>query len=217
MSLFEDSNDDTAGLFRRESKAEDSSQALRAAQPKVGAAVAKRSLPLERMTASFMVDAAHFFNACQPEWTWSQLRSLVLTSRVLDKAEDRSKIYDLLNLAGTTALHMPKLHVLSLWNWKKGQACAFTYRRNFLSPSITWRATWGGVLLESHVASTWRRVASEHTPKPLRIRTQLLYGEIIRFHGDAICSLRLPSKVINTTSLWQMSREMVLGRDRTAL
>lgn len=119
LSIFEDYNDDFITVLQGSIE---ETYLIRIAEPTVGAAFAYRSLDLEQLSVSFMVDAWQFFQARQPLWTWDQLQSLVLTSQLLTQTDDRGKVSDLLEDAGAAALHMPKLHTMALWNGGKGQA-----------------------------------------------------------------------------------------------
>ncbi|KAK1772839.1 hypothetical protein QBC33DRAFT_31227 [Phialemonium atrogriseum] len=214
LSIFEDYNDDFITVLQGTI---DQTDPIRIAEPTVGAAFAYRSLDLQQLSVSFMVDAWHFFQARQPLWTWGQLQSLVLTSRLLTQAEDRWKVSNLLEDAGAAALQMPKLHTMALWNGGKGQACAFIYRRDFGKTSIVWRGTWE-MNLEPRVIRAWERVVStlEYTTSySLRVESQPLCPGIIGSHGDAIHQLDLPIGVVDPTSLWQIRREGLTGWGRS--
>lgn len=56
---------------------------VRVPNPAVSQKLARASLHLTMLSASFMADASHFFAARQDSWTWDRLTSLTLTSRVL--------------------------------------------------------------------------------------------------------------------------------------
>ncbi|GAB1312162.1 F-box domain-containing protein [Madurella fahalii] len=64
LSIFEDYNDDFIALFQGASLLQ--ADPIRITEPRVGAALAYRSLDLEQLSVSFMVDAQHFFRARQP-------------------------------------------------------------------------------------------------------------------------------------------------------
>ncbi|KAK4142666.1 uncharacterized protein C8A04DRAFT_38061 [Dichotomopilus funicola] len=189
LSIFEDYNDGFIKLFQGASILQ--ADPIRIANPTVSAAFAYRSLDLEQISVSFMVDAQHFFQARQPLWRWNRLRSLVLTSRTLTPTVDWRDVCDLLKDAGVAALYMPKLQTMVLWNGGKGEACAFIYRRDIEKPSIIWRSTWVMNLGEP------------------------LCRCIIGSHGDAISQLGLPHEVIDPVSLWQIRKEGSMGRSRT--
>ncbi|KZL77592.1 hypothetical protein CT0861_12084 [Colletotrichum tofieldiae] len=114
----------------------------RIVDPRIGAAFAPRSLDLEQLSVSYMVNAEDFLQACMPTWTWQRLQSLALTSQLLRQTGSRLKIDALLYKAGITALQMPRLHTLVLWNGIKGDACAFIYHTDRDRAYITWRGTW---------------------------------------------------------------------------
>ncbi|KAI1662289.1 hypothetical protein F4813DRAFT_344061 [Daldinia decipiens] len=49
----------------------------------LSAVLASKSLDLQHLTISFMIDAEEFFQHCQSTWSWSHLQSLALTSQLL--------------------------------------------------------------------------------------------------------------------------------------
>jgi hypothetical protein len=209
LSVFEDYSDEFIAMFRTTSLLEVNS--IRIADSRFSAAFARRSLGLEPLSVSFMADARHFFQARRPSWTWHRLQSLILTSRQLTSTADGGAISSLLNDAGTAALQMPKLRTMVLWNGGKGEVCAFTYRRNSEKPSIIWQGTWDADLA-SDVIDVWEKVASEYTPRPLRIESHSLSCGTIKSHGDAIFRLNLPREVIDPLSLWQIRMGGSIGR-----
>lgn len=207
LSIFEDYNDDFIEISQRSPSYH--ADTIRIAEPTVSAAFAQRSLDLEQLSVSFMVDARHFFQACQPLWTWNHLQSIVLTSRLLTRTSGRKGVSDLLKDAGAAAVRMPKLRTMALWNGGRGEACAFIYRHDFEKPSIVWRGTWD-VNLQPCVMQAWERVVSEYTPHSLRFESQRLRSSIIRSHGDAIYHLDLPGGVVDPISLWQIRGEALI-------
>jgi hypothetical protein len=176
--------------------------------PRIGAAFASRSLDLEELAISYMVNAEDFFQACTPAWTWQRLQSLAITSRLLrNTAGSRRKIDTLLYKAGITALQMPRLHTLVLWNGTKGNACAFIYHAGRHGANITWRGTWD-MELSPRVVTAWQRVAFEIHSYELRVgKEQVQVQGGIGSHGDAIHHLGLPCRVVEPASLWQIRRE----------
>ncbi|KAJ1708527.1 hypothetical protein NYO67_9305 [Aspergillus flavus] len=201
ISLFEDYNEGYVTLVRRTTCLQP--DLVRIAQPAVGAALAYRSLDGEELYVSFMVDAQHFFEACQPPWTWTSLQTLVLTSPLLAPATNHRKISGLLQDAGEAALRMPRLQTMALWNGGKRDACGFMFRKGRNNPTITLRSTWD-INLQYKTIKIWRRVASLNG---LRIEMRMLRGDIINSHGDAIYHLGLNHGVIDPVSLWQIRKE----------
>lgn len=181
-------------------------EATRIVDPRIGAAFAIRSLDLEQLSLSYMVNAEDFFHACVSTWTWQHLRSLALTSQLLRRAGSRHETDALLHQAGLTALRMPRLQTLVLWDGGKGNACAFIYHTVRDDACITWRGTW--VLeLSPRVVEVWERVAFENRSWALRVCKQHIGGVVVRSHGDAIHHLNLPCQVVAPASLWQIRRE----------
>ncbi|KAJ3544786.1 hypothetical protein NM208_g2867 [Fusarium decemcellulare] len=172
----------------------------------VGVALAYRSVRLEHLAVSFMVDAEQVFRHCQAKWIWPKLQSLALTSQLLqDGREKREQIEALLFQASVLARRMPRMHTFVLWNGGKGHACAFIYRNDGDTASITWRGTWR-LELNSREVESWQLTASKPRFLELELKQEHI-REIIRSHGDAIYHLKLPCQVIDPASLWQIRRE----------
>ncbi|KAH8912505.1 hypothetical protein BR93DRAFT_81812 [Coniochaeta sp. PMI_546] len=180
----------------------------RVADPRIAAAFAARSVELEHLSVAYMVNAEDFFHraARNSSWTWNRLESLALTSQLLRDTQSRKDIDALLCEAGITALRMPRLQALVLWNGIKGEACAFIYRAHRGRTSITWRGTWD-MQLSSRVIEAWQCVATEHhLCGSLQVSKEQVCG-VIGSHGDAIHCLGLPCPVVAPVSLWQIRRE----------
>lgn len=174
-----------------------------------------KSLKLQHLSISFMINAESLFQKCQSDWTWPRMQSLALTSKLLrHEAEDqdsitdhRSPITDLLRRAGVLAQQMPMIHTFVLWNCEKAHACAFIYRVEKGTASVTWRGTWN-FKLRPRVVNEWQAVASKR--RMHRSELQLKQDDIkaaIKCPGDAIYHLKLPCQVIEPASLWQIRRE----------
>jgi hypothetical protein len=132
VSVFEDFSDNLAAALQVGNAQLPLSwhqqvDASRIVDSRIGAAFASRSLDLEQLSVSYMVKAEDFFRACLPTWTWPRLQSLALTSQLLRYTRSRQEIDALLYEAGITALRMPRLHTLVLWDGIRGNACAFIY------------------------------------------------------------------------------------------
>lgn len=151
--------------------------------PELGSALAFRNLTFEQLSLSYLVDAKDFFEARMSSWTWQDLQFLTLTSPLLKSKESRPQIYPLLSNAGISALHMPRLHTMVLWNDRRGNACVFIYQTNTSSTHITWRSTWE-LELTTEVVKVWRHVAFKLHSDGLVINKQRILD--ISSHGDAI-------------------------------
>ncbi|OQD87652.1 hypothetical protein PENANT_c005G02252 [Penicillium antarcticum] len=71
--------------------------------------IAKASLKLECLSASFIVGTSYFFNACDPHWKWPNMTSLTLTSHLLTPDESLIEIDNMLQNAAAVAMKMPNL------------------------------------------------------------------------------------------------------------
>lgn len=173
----------------------------------LSAVFASKSLGLQHLAISFMVNAEELFRQCQSTWSWSHLQSLALTSQLLQEdSEKRKQMKVLLWRAGVLVQQMPKIHTFVLWNGGKAHACAFIYRIDRDSASVTWRGTWH---LELHplVVEEWQLAASKQLPfSKLQLKQECIEG-VIKSPGDAIHHLKLPCQVIEPASLWQIRRE----------
>lgn len=153
--------------------------------------------------------------ACLKTWKWQNLTTLALTSKRLDPDTSTADIDDMLLDAATTALNMPKLETMELWNAKEGLAILFRYQRarDGQSAIITLRGTFG-LTLRRFVARAWDAVALRHGHGKVVVMNSLIDTEIIKSHGDAICHLGLSTEVMRPVSLQQTLKE---HRHRTAL
>lgn len=126
LRLFEDFNPALINIVKKELS--DDCPSLRPSPYMVGAALAKRSLSLEQVSASFMVEADDFFRECQPDWVWTKLKFISLTSRLLkDRDTQRAAMDTMLCTAAAVAKNMPKLKIMEIWSGEKWDACLFRY------------------------------------------------------------------------------------------
>ncbi|RYP76928.1 hypothetical protein DL771_001481 [Monosporascus sp. 5C6A] len=165
---------------------------VRTPNPSVGAALAYRSLGLERLSASYIVDAKDFFRACEPKWMWDNLTSLTLTSPLLTLCKPHPfAINKMLVDAGTAALRMPQLRTMVIWNGMKRNACAFRYQVTANSTTLGWCGTWD-LELDIDVLDVWRKAALRYTRHELSIlASRNLNKQDIQSHAVAIRELNL--------------------------
>lgn len=172
------------------------------------------NLNLEELSISYMIHAEDFFPVSvpirywepMPTGPWERLLSLALTSQLLQPTTSHSETNALLCRAGVSALQMPKLRTLALWNGTRGMAAAFIYHVHRDYATIAWRATWN-LEFSLPVIEAWQSVASILHSAELRIEKQLIEEDVIRSHGDAIYHLDLPCRVVEPASLWQIRKE----------
>ncbi|KAH0432664.1 hypothetical protein CcaCcLH18_06240 [Colletotrichum camelliae] len=193
-------------------KEAESCKPVRIPTPKVSKAIAHASFKLEHLSASFLVDASHFFSGCKPSRKWRKLSSLALTSRLLGPNASTTEIGVMLRTAAKVAMRMPKLRVMEIWNGREGLAALFQYKSmgHGQRPVITWRATWDYALQPS-VIRAWEAVGIEHQGKhdwnDCVVVKEILNVGAVRCHGDAIHHLKLSSSVIRPVSLHQIRTE----------
>ncbi|CCT72520.1 uncharacterized protein FFUJ_12397 [Fusarium fujikuroi IMI 58289] len=170
-------------------------------RPVLARELAVASLSLENLSLSFLVDAVDFFGQCRENWLWADLRSLTLTSRLLTCEGDSFKMHGLLKTVAQMAKRMPKLERLTVWNGGANEACAFTYRKQRLTASVTWQAK-GGTQLNPAVYRDWENLHSECFFEVEEKDT----WPLITSHAAAIMCLGL-EHVVNDVSLRQMQLE----------
>lgn len=78
-------------------------------------------------SASFIIDASHFFQARQPSWKWHSLTTLILTLELLVPYETSGEANDMLFDAAAAAREMPNLELVEIWNGRAGLAGLFRY------------------------------------------------------------------------------------------
>ncbi|SPJ73296.1 uncharacterized protein FTOL_03026 [Fusarium torulosum] len=182
--------------------------AIRVPNPAVSQKLARASLHLTMLSASFIADAGHFFAARQDSWTWDKLTSLALTSRVLTNDADPLDINNMLRDAAAAALRMPKLDTMELWNGRRGVAMLFRYQRaqDGQPTIITVRGT-SELALGITVTQAWDVVAHQHCNFKVVVQTSSIDPDGIRCHGDAIRQLGLSTEIVRPVSLWQIFSE----------
>ncbi|KAL2397983.1 hypothetical protein ABEF94_001600 [Exophiala dermatitidis] len=167
-------------------------------------------MQLTTLSASFMVDARHFFAVRQDSWTWDKLTSLALTSRALIEDADTPDINNMLQAAAMAALKMPRLDTMELWNGRRGVAMLFRYERarDGQSATITVRGTWE-LALGIATTQAWNVVAHRHCHGKVVVQTEtsLIDPDVIRCHGDAIQQLGLLTEVARPVSVRQILTE----------
>ncbi|KAG8670399.1 hypothetical protein FPOAC2_09757 [Fusarium poae] len=175
--------------------------AIRVPNPAVSQKLARASLHLKTLSASFMVDAGYFFAARQRSWTWDILTSLALTSSTLTNDANPVDINNMLQSAAAAALKMPSLDIIEIWNGRRGLAMVFRYERarDWQPAIITVRGTWEFELAPA-VRRAWDAVAHEEVV----VQRSLIDLDKIRNHGDAIRELGLSAEVVRPVSLQQI-------------
>ncbi|EWY89994.1 hypothetical protein FOYG_07632 [Fusarium oxysporum NRRL 32931] len=203
ITIFEDFNENFLELYAlgRGYLLDVNPPRVRLPDPALGAAFAAQSQKLEHISVAFMVDARHFFEACQPDWQWPHLQSLTLTAREIAKA-NAHQTNKLLKAAAQFALNTPELQVLTLWHGERREACAFTYCRK--DALVSWRGT-QDLTLESGTLKAWENVANKHARRVLSVEKGLSMEDITS-HGDAVRCLGLQS-VVDQVSLQQICEE----------
>ncbi|KAF6810342.1 hypothetical protein CSOJ01_06413 [Colletotrichum sojae] len=187
--------------------------AIRVSNPAVSHELARTSLKLTTLSASFMADASYFFEATNmnSSWKWDNLTHLALTSRVLVDDQDAAStagISDMLRGAAAAALRMPKLETMELWTGRCGLAMLFRYQkaRGMQPAIITVRGTFD-LALDPAVTKAWDAVASRDRGGEVVCQSSLIDPRTILSQGDAICQLGLSIEVIRPVSLQQILHE----------
>ncbi|KAL6858415.1 hypothetical protein J3F83DRAFT_763559 [Trichoderma novae-zelandiae] len=132
--------------------------------------IAVTSLRLEHLTASFIVDARHFF-AIEASWDGKS-----------------SEIGAMLQTAAAAAMKMPQLETTEIWNGRKGLAALFKYQvsRERQQARSTWRGTWE-LAMEPSMIKAWEAlVRQRYAGWELDLVRERLDEDAIKSHGDAI-------------------------------
>ncbi|KAF7553958.1 hypothetical protein G7046_g6956 [Stylonectria norvegica] len=127
------------------------------------------SVELEHLSVAFFTSARAFFaKAIKPAFFWSNLRSLSLTETTFahealgpKDQDDKTRIANfVIAQAALTALKMPKLQVMELWNGKKGSGNIFRYQATELTTEIAWLGT-EPIEFTNDVIQAWQFVARQ--------------------------------------------------------
>lgn len=179
---------------------------FRTPDPATSRMIARTSITLEQLSASYMVDAIHFFDL-ERSLRWDKLTSLDLTSNLLLPEEDPTEIGAMLQAAAAAAHRMPKLTAMDIWNGRKRLAAAFQYRvfEESHHTTITWKSTWEFDMPQP-VLESWDAVALHHA-RTLDVWEEWLDERDIKSHADAIHHLGLANRVIQKVSLQQIQLE----------
>ncbi|KAF3806568.1 hypothetical protein GCG54_00008083 [Colletotrichum gloeosporioides] len=182
---------------------------IRVPSPVVSHKLARASVQLTELSASYNVNASCFFWASKKLLLeWRNLTRLALTARALTGDADFEGINSILRNAAGAALRMPKLETMELWNGRQGVAMLFRYQkaRDGQSAFITVRGTLE-LPLGSTVTEALEAVALRHHHGKVVVQSSLIDPTLIRCHGDAIRQLGLSVEVIRPVSLQQIIEE----------
>lgn len=183
---------------------------VRAPVSEVSHAVAHASLELEHLSASFIVDASHFFNTLMPSWEWPNLISLALTSQLLAPNSSPDRMNGMLQAAAAAVAKMPKLQAMEIWTGGKGSAALFRYEAasGSVPATITCRGTWE-LPLQPVAIDAWEAVAQRNDRDHRIVVVIELLGldAVLKSHGDAVNHLGLSIPVVRPVSLRQILRE----------
>lgn len=114
----------------------------------------------------------------------------------------------MLQAAAATAIKMPQLETMEIWNGRKGLAALFKYQafRDISQAIITWRGTWE-LTIEPSTIQAWDAVVHQYDGWNLSFAQELLNEAVIKSHGDAIHFLMLSRQVVRPISLQQIQTE----------
>ncbi|KAG5749672.1 hypothetical protein H9Q70_007672 [Fusarium xylarioides] len=173
---------------------------------------AARSLDLEVLSVSFLIKAEDFFSDCQPNWTWENLETIILTTGRFTYDLVLEAVSVLLQDAAQVALRMPRLETMVLWNAERMRyATSFTYRRTKMSATIAWCST-VDLDFDPYTVRAWEEVARKHGQPYLWTEKRRIGRVEIISHGHAIRLLELPPQVIDPESRRQIEKEYEVAR-----
>ena len=184
----------------------------------MGWALAYSSRNLEKLSASFLVDARDFFPRIWPNrGSWQEdletaphypaLEHLALTSQILQPKRHRREAKAMLVAAGVSAFyHMPKLKIMEIWGAGEGYSCMFRFRAGAENCEIVWRSTWDGNM--NSVFNAWRWMARNVLPqRKLTIKIWRVTWRDGQSYSDSLRSLALRREIIDPVSEFQVKWE----------
>ncbi|KAF3058722.1 hypothetical protein GL218_05481 [Daldinia childiae] len=172
----------------------------------------RESRNLEHLSASFIVDAKDFFQPFWPStlppyknWSWDKLKTIVLTSELLNPYQPLEEVNDLLYAAGIAARNMPALRVMEIWNgFRTTHGCFFRYYDDGSTSIITWRGTWE-LDLEPRVMQCWTKTVHENTyHHNVGFRDMELPIDGTSFPASILRHLKLKDQIVHPMSFYQL-------------
>ncbi|KAI2778459.1 hypothetical protein F4815DRAFT_477741 [Daldinia loculata] len=195
-----------------------SNRVCAANNPEIAMTLFRESLNLEHLSASFIVDAKDFFQPFWPStpaytnWTWHKLKTIALTSKLLDPYQPSEEVNGLLYVAGIAARNMPALRVMEIWNgFRTSYGCFFRYYDDGSASTITWRGTWE-LDLEPRVMYCWTETVRKNTGyHDVGFRDMELPIDGTSFPASILRHLKLKDQIAHPMSLHQLQ---LLGEPR---
>ncbi|UKZ76953.1 hypothetical protein TrVFT333_004669 [Trichoderma virens FT-333] len=175
----------------------------------LGRSFADASLNLSEMFAAVNVDAKDVFYAfwpvknprLAPSMTWSNMERICLSSGLLNPTHYN----ELIQVAASAALNMPKLRCMELWNCGMHSSCIFRYyecQKGQHIRKVRLLSTWHGKLSKS-VVSRWREVA-DSAGDELNVKMDYLDYKVFDDYTAVIQYLFLRRELLTDFSLWQL-------------
>ncbi|KAI8303017.1 hypothetical protein K4K61_007494 [Colletotrichum sp. SAR11_59] len=161
LSIFEDVNPTSQRPWSQHSR--------RHPRRVVGESLGPISLFLEKLSASYIIEANDFFRKTQSDWVWENLTSLTLTSELLAEDACHLRATNMLANAAGAALQMPRLQRMEIWYGGFRTAALFRYAVSESGTSIRWHGTWE-LQLQRRLVDAWSAVAELHTANELVVR-----------------------------------------------
>ncbi|KAI8291464.1 hypothetical protein K4K59_006368 [Colletotrichum sp. SAR11_240] len=125
---------------------------------------------LEKLSASYIIEANDFFRKTQSDWVWENLTSLTLTSELLAEDACHLRATNMLANAAGAALQMPRLQRMEIWYGEFRTAALFRYAVSESGTSIRWHGTWE-LQLQRRLVDAWSAVAELHTANELVVHS----------------------------------------------
>lgn len=192
LSIYEDVNPTSQSQWSQHSR--------RHPRRVVGESLGPISLFLEKLSASYIIEANDFFRNTQSDWVWENLTSLTLTSELLAEDGCHLRATNMLANAAGAALQMPRLQRMEIWYGGFRTAALFRYAVSESGTSIRWHGTWE-LQLQRRLVDAWRAVAELHTTNELVVReSRFLDGSGIASREGAIQVLDLSENVVHPAS-----------------
>ncbi|KAJ5009265.1 hypothetical protein K4K57_009093 [Colletotrichum sp. SAR 10_99] len=156
----------------------------------VGESLGPISLFLEKLSASYIIEANDFFRKTQSDWVWENLTSLTLTSELLAEDACHLRATNMLANAAGAALQMPRLQRMEIWYGGFRTAALFRYAVSESGTSIRWHGTWE-LQLQGRLIDAWRAVAELHTANELVVHQIYTLFDFTLFDHSTVVTMRI--------------------------
>lgn len=187
----------------------DDSESFTNLSQSVALALVRGSKNLEHFSSCFQVEAKDFLHSplSSKRWQWQNLKTLSLTSALMNPTERNKDIISLLRDAAASLSRMPRLKTMELWNADKGHAAVFQYEVLGDHTAITWKSSWC-FHMTPELVGFWEQMASKYTRLQLtRVVCTSTLPTPDHSYGSVLEHLKLLQKILHPVSSFQIQWE----------